>query len=132
MNKKALYGAVLLLLALVGGFHQEAFAAQCQTEDPYPYTAPYQMETCPHDIQAWMDRAGGCAHFSGEEAYDEDRGAFLKEQMDQLQCAQLGCDFDALFGKYEGDVSYIGVLTDYAALTYGDTENLPACQGQKE
>lgn len=95
---------------------------RCKTDDPFPYTAPYDMETCPQDIQDWMDRANSCNHFSGEEATDAERKKELAQNLEELKCSDLFCDYDDLFMKYEGDIVYTGVLTGYAEVLYGNTD----------
>lgn len=97
-----------------------AVAGKCKTEDPFPYTAPYNMENCPEDIQNWMNRVNTCAHFEGEEAYNDERKAELDNINIEYQCDYIGCDFGDLFYKYEGDIVYTGVLSDYEKFVYGD------------
>lgn len=111
----------LLAAGLVFFVPESAWAAgKCVVGDPYPYEAPYDMAECPADIQMWMDRANGCAHYSGEETTDDDRAAEIGEAMNELQCEFIGCDYTGLLSKYEGDVVYTGVLTGYEQVLYGD------------
>lgn len=102
-------------------------SATCMTGEPFPYTAPYDMDACPEDIQSWMTHVNLCAHFAGEEPYDEERRAFINAAIAENQCSAIGCDFHALFSRYEGDIAYIGVLSGYAALVYGSADNIPLC-----
>jgi hypothetical protein len=127
MKPKLLYLAVAVAVLCLPACDPVDKPGKCQTGDAFPYTAPYDMEFCPNDIQAWMDRTNGCAHFAGEEPYDAERGKFLNEQMDKLRCNDIGCDFQALFLKYEGDIVYTGILTGYAEATFGNVDNLPFC-----
>jgi len=132
MMNKLLLAAVAAAAVMIVIACNPARAEPCVGSEPYPYTDPYNIEECPSDIQAWMDRAGACAHFSSEEPYDDEREAFLLQQMNEQECRELGCDFDALFSKYEGDIAYTGVLIEYAKVTYGDTDTLPPCAVRKE
>ncbi|MGH1378274.1 MAG: hypothetical protein ACRBB3_05565 [Alphaproteobacteria bacterium] len=96
-----------------------ALADNCKTGDPFPFKSPYSIEKCPADIQHWMDRANICAHFSGEEAYDADRGAEIDAVMVENECGYIGCDARALWAKYEGDIAYTGVISDYEEFVFG-------------
>ncbi len=116
-----IWSLIFSLFALLF-FPTLSYAGVCKTDDPYPYVAPYAMDSCPEDIQNWLDRANICAHFSGEEAYDEDRAAEIEEVMHDNQCDYVECDYHELFLKYEGDIVYTGVLTDYKNLIYGGQE----------
>lgn len=103
---------------------------KCRTGDPYSYEAPHEMESCPEDIQIWLDRANGC-HYYGNEIEDignddADRSSILESHMEELDCAVIWCDFDDLFTKYEGDIIFSDVITSYAQSLYGDSE-LPVC-----
>lgn len=121
-------GAILGLAAC----EPSTVPGKCETGAPFPYTAEYDMESCPADIKDWMDRANGCAHFAGEEAYDPGRGKYIQDEMNDLECNTLGCDYDALFTKYEGDVVYAAVLSEYAGITYGSEDELPLCEKSRE
>lgn len=121
---------ILALGALIAIFSVPACAEdkKCQTGDPFPYVSPYSTNTCPPEIQDWMNRVNACAHFAGEEATDVERKAFLDAEMQKNKCDAIGCDFETIFAKHEGDIVYTGILTQYAALVYGESmDSLPAC-----
>lgn len=94
------------------------------------YVAPYDMEHCPADIQSWMDRVSICYHWAGEEPYDAERAAFLAAAWKKDSCAQIGCDYRTLFARYEGDIVYAGVLSQYAEAVYGSIADMPACPAE--
>lgn len=120
---------LILFVSLILPFEVMA-DGKCKTGQPFPYEAPYEMESCPEDIQSWLDRANGCSYYEGELQGlgndDADRSSVLDSHMVETECAVLWCDYDDLFAKYEGDIVYTGVLTEYAQSLYGDSE-LPAC-----
>ncbi len=113
-----------------------AHAAPCETGDPFPYKTPHKIGSqpvdpsidCPADIQAWMNRVNSCAHFAGEPPYDKARAAEIEAALKENKCAMLGCEFDTLFGQYEGDIVYTGIMIGYLELIYGDAESLPKCE----
>ena len=121
----------MLIVGLVLCMPDAAFAGNCATSDPFPYESPYDIEECPADIQDWLDRANACAHFAGEEAYDEERAAELDQIMNENQCDYIACDFEDLFAKYEGDIVYTGVITGYGEVLYGE-EGVPPCDMERE
>lgn len=116
----------LFALVLVAGCAPAA-QEKCVTGDPFPYTSPYNVGGCPADIQRWIDRVNICGHFAGEEPYDEERRASLNKAAAENRCDAVGCDYEALFSRYEGDIVYTGILTGYAEQVYGATENIPHC-----
>lgn len=107
-----------------------AFAENCKTGDPFAYESPYNIESCPEDIQNWMDRANTCAYFEGEEPYDADRKAEIDGILNENQCDYIGCDARDLWGEYEGDVIYTRVISDYEVLLYGEAG--AACDMEQE
>ncbi len=125
ITSRALFLSIACLSLTACG--NDSVPGKCDMDAPHAYTAPYDMTSCPADLHGWMERANGCGHFMGEEPYDAERRAFLKTQMDDLQCAALGCDYADLFRKYEGDIVYAGILTGYAEAVFGAVDNLPFC-----
>jgi hypothetical protein len=99
----------------------------CEIGDPFPYKSPYNVSGCPPDIKSYMDRVNACGHFGGEEPYDAERAKFLNEQMVENACARLACDYDNLFKKYEGDIVYTGILSQYTERVFGKIDGLPGC-----
>lgn len=122
-------GAVLMLFVFMPA---QLLAETCKTGDPFPYEAPYVIDKCPEDIKGWLDDANACAHFMGEEAYDEERAAELDTIMIEHQCEYIECAYHDLFAKYEGDMIYTGILTGYAQIIYGDDGVVPDCQMEQE
>ena len=84
-------------------------AAPCVVSEPYPYVYNKDIE-CPADILDYLERTAGCQHFAGEEAYDEERGAYIAKQMDELQCGTLDETYRNVFLKHEGDLGYLGMI----------------------
>lgn len=116
-------GALFFLAA----FPLSAHAASCKVGDPFPFKSKEKIEECPPPIQGWMDRANGCAHLQGEMGgADSSASAEMEEEWAELQCDFIGCDFDQVYGRYEGDIIYIGILTAYADYVYGDA-GVPKC-----
>ncbi len=76
-------------------------SVNCSTEGAYPFEVE---ASCPDSVRDYLQRTGDCTHFVGEDAYDEDRAAFLKETMQQLRCDQLAQDYTEIWSHYEGDV----------------------------
>ena len=107
-----------------------ALAQKCQTGEPYFFEALFDTETCPQDIQAWMDRLNGCSHIESkaEDLNNNEPGhiEILQALRQELHCKALWCDYDALFAKYEGDVIYTSIISNYAQMIFGDQE-LPLC-----
>ena len=128
MMKSKIFGLFILLMACMP---LSAFAGTCSTGDPFPYEAPYDIDHCPEDIQNWLDRANTCAHFVGEEAYDEERKRELDNVLNENQCDYIECDFFDLFAHYEGDIIYTKILTDYEGLLTGGQGYID-CQMERE
>lgn len=116
-----------VLAALIVMWGMPAYAATCMTEDPFPFTTQYAINHCPDDIQNWLNRVNTCAHFAGEELYDAERKAYIDAAVTENVCHDLGCDMDALFLKYEGDIAYTGVLFEYGRVVYGSEDAMPQC-----
>lgn len=117
---------IMTSILFVASCKPKDLPGKCQSDEAF-YTVPYDMESCPADIQAWMDRAYGCGHFAGEEAYDEERRLYIATQMKDLSCNTVGCDYKKLFAKYEGDIVYTGVLSGFAEKVFGSLDALPIC-----
>lgn len=47
-----------------------------------------QAAPLPADVGAFIERREACEHFLGEEGYDEERRAFLEEQINR-HCAEI-------------------------------------------
>ncbi|HEX7781988.1 MAG TPA: hypothetical protein VF509_04200 [Sphingobium sp.] len=80
------------------------------TTDPHPF---------PATVTAFMIDRDGCDHFRGEEAYDDDRAAFLQENLRQL-CTGTDARLAALRGRYSGNPDVIAALAHYEDRIEGD------------
>ncbi|HTH98765.1 MAG TPA: hypothetical protein VL574_15220 [Stellaceae bacterium] len=57
----------------------------------------------PADVKTFLDRADGCAHWAGEEAYDQMRARQIERAETQLKCDQLDRDGKTLRARYPDD-----------------------------
>jgi hypothetical protein len=73
------------------------------TADPRPF---------PSAVTAFMVDRDGCDHFRGEEAYDDDRRAFLEDSIRQL-CTGTDTRLAALRKRYAGDPDVTAALANY-------------------
>lgn len=98
---------------------------KCSVGFVHPYTAPYDIDHCPADIQEWLERADTCSRLHGL-THPDDIAEAKEEIMnegwgiEELQCSKIACDFSALFSKYEGDIVYTGILIDFEKLMHGE------------
>ena len=117
------YARALLwvLLITVSMKPSAAFAAYCLvTEEPFPHTAPYDLEECPPEIQAWMDRANGCADLDRQERDDPNLRGELEEARFEMECAYLPCDYQSIQAKYRGNGVLTNIMKGYKKIVYGD------------
>lgn len=56
---------------------------------------------CPAEVQALIDRALMCQHWTGEEPYDEARGHEIETAITELKCDVLSLEHDRLLKKYK-------------------------------
>jgi hypothetical protein len=108
-------------------FAAPAYAGTCMTGGPHNYVTAYDIQECPADIQALMNRMNICAHFAGEEATDAERGAYINSVMDDNACNKIGCDFQTVYANHEGDLVYTGALVEYTNLVYGRNDAVLMC-----
>ena len=75
---------------------------------------------CPDDVKEFFIANDSCAHFSGE-PYEgrPDREAFLRAEMEKLQCTKLMNKLVALVRKYESNQAVMGVLAQYDHYMFG-------------
>ncbi len=67
-----------------------------------PWTGFYgdaRSVTIPADVRSFVIDAQGCNHFTGEEPYDAERGAFLKKNIDEM-CTGIQARHQRLAAKY--------------------------------
>lgn len=112
--------ALLLLAGCSGG---DAPAKKTKAEAETPAAAKAEPETeaakialknaeLPQDVAAFVARREGCDHFRGEEAYDEERGRFIRENLDKL-CKGTDAELAALKGKYAKDAKVTEKLSGF-------------------
>lgn len=103
---------------------QAIHASPCTTGEPFAYTAP-GIDECPVPVQTWMDRVNGCGHLSGQELENSSDEASDEEWI-ELQCDFIGCDYQDLVERYDGNPGVAGALADYAGYVYAE-RGLPEC-----
>jgi hypothetical protein len=122
MNEKSRW-LLLVLLMTVGLKPTMAFALRCSVGEPYAYTAPYDLQECPRDIQVWMDRVNGC------KALDTDKAGATQDALDEeaaeLECAFIACDYADLIKKYHGNGVLTNIVKGYKKVVFG--ENALTC-----
>jgi hypothetical protein len=64
------------------------------------------------DIAAFEERRTKCDHFRGEEPYDKERAAFLREQT-RKYCSGTDAELAKLKQKYAGDPAVMKTLNAY-------------------
>ena len=74
------------------------------------YNAP-RPANIPKDVRAFVVRAQGCGHFSGEEGYDAERAAYLKKVMDEL-CPGLEAQRIRLLTVHAGQPSVLSLIEE--------------------
>jgi hypothetical protein len=72
----------------------------------------------PKDVIELIDRLVGCNHWSGEEAYDAERGQEIASGLADLKCERLEKDEAALRKRYAKRPSTIKVLQKAKDTTY--------------
>lgn len=68
----------------------------------------------PADVQAFIDRQQECDHWTGEEPYDQERRKEIETAIDELGCAAIDKDEQALRQRYKDDKVVIKALDDSA------------------
>ena len=68
----------------------------------------------PDDVAALTERIAACEHFAGEEAYDAERGKFLREQV-AASCTGNAAALARLRKKYAGDPAAARLLAGLEA-----------------
>ena len=72
---------------------------------PVDPAAKVQAKTkLPDDVTALTERIAACEHFAGEEAYDAERGKFLREQV-AASCTGNAAALARLRKKYAGNAA---------------------------
>jgi len=66
----------------------------------------------PPDVAAFAERRGLCDHYRGEDPYDEERAAFLRENMERY-CTGTDAELARLKKKYSGNKPVMDILNGY-------------------
>ena len=69
------------------------------------------IETAPAPVRAFIQRRQGCNHWSGEEAYDQDRAKEIAAALRQLRCREIEADGTALRRRYVRQPEILDLLT---------------------
>lgn len=80
-----------------------------ETLNTTPSTAATPL---PNDVANFVKRRDACDHFRGEEAYDAERGAFLRKSLKET-CAGSDRKLKSLREKYHRDPAVVTKLKDY-------------------
>ena len=63
----------------------------------------HPLRDCPPDVMQHMEREAACAHWGGEEPYDDARREMILKALDELRCDEpLFCSRHMLLEKYRG------------------------------
>jgi hypothetical protein len=63
----------------------------------------------PEDVAIFIEKREGCDHFRGEEAYDDERGRFINDNLERL-CTGSDARLAALKAKYADSAHVMGQL----------------------
>jgi hypothetical protein len=74
--------------------------------------APTAAPAIPSDVSAFVEKRDNCDHFRGEEAYDAERGAFLKKALEE-SCAGTDAELKSLRNHYKTNITAIKALKKY-------------------
>ncbi|WP_164115197.1 hypothetical protein [Sphingorhabdus sp. Alg239-R122] len=77
----------------------------------------------PHDIRVFITKTQACGHFSGEEPYDTERGAFLRKMIDE-NCTGLPDAHAALRRSYAGNTPLLTAISEVWEIM-GEAETVP-------
>lgn len=79
-------------------------------DDPEAFRA--RVQDAPRKVAAFIERRANCNHFAGEEAYDAERGAYLKKTIRELRCSRLSRDGRRLARAYRDRPEIVRLLKD--------------------
>ncbi|MCX7284977.1 MAG: hypothetical protein NTX28_13180 [Novosphingobium sp.] len=74
--------------------------------------APAKAAPLPAEVAAFIERRDMCDHFRGEEAYDQERKAFLDRKLEET-CKGTDAALKSIRRKYRDDPGVISALWDY-------------------
>lgn len=90
----------------------QAPAAQVETPAPKAAEKASAPETIPADVTAFIAKRDQCDHLRGEDAYDEERGHFLAEQLDKF-CTGTDAVLAKLRKQHAANKAAIAALSEY-------------------
>jgi hypothetical protein len=85
---------------------EKAVVAQADAKPAQSQTAKPEL---PKDVAIFIEKREGCDHFRGEEAYDEERGRFINDNLERL-CTGTDAELVALKAKYADSADVMGQL----------------------
>ena len=72
----------------------------------FPVSAQPELQALqrgqPREVARYLERAAGCNHWAGEEAYDANRKAEIDKAISDLRCTSLERDEKRLHHRYAG------------------------------
>jgi hypothetical protein len=87
-------------------------AAVAKDAQAAPEKANVTASAIPADVTAFVEKREGCDHFRGEEAYDEERGRFIRENLEKL-CTGTDATLAALKAKYAKRAEVMQKLSEF-------------------
>lgn len=122
MKHKPLIFPIISLLIVGYGAYYVSVNAKPEGPCIVASASGFTSETpCTAELKALLERQDGCEHFAGEEAYDAERGAYIKGQMDALKCDRLAAEKEALVKSYIAakDETSLRLLVEYERYAHG-------------
>jgi hypothetical protein len=71
-----------------------------------------RVQDAPRKVATFIERRANCNHFAGEEAYDAERGAYLKKTLRELRCRRISRDERRLAAAYRDRPVILRLLKD--------------------
>jgi hypothetical protein len=104
MKFKLSFCSVLLVFPLIA-----STAGATDENTPYNYEALTKNQ--PKDVVKFIKRLDDCAHWSGEEGYDEARRKEINAAIAKLKCERIERDGNSLKKKYKDKKQTADVIT---------------------
>ena len=83
----------------------------CATGPWTDFFGDTQSATIPRDVRGFVIDAQGCGHFSGEEPYDAERAAQIKDATDMM-CGDLEKRHLDLVKRYAGNAQVAALIAE--------------------
>jgi hypothetical protein len=77
-----------------------------------PAQADPAKPNLPNDVAIFIGKREGCDHFRGEEAYDEERGQFINDNLERL-CTGTDAELGGLKAKYAARADIMERLSEF-------------------